>query len=166
MRPTLVFGTEDILVNNIAWTLRNFPVVPIFGSGNYKVQPIFVEDLANIAVESSRLKGSEIIDAIGPETYTYAAFLKLIGSTLNRNITYIRTPPFIGIFLGKIIGLFVSDVVLTKDELRGLMMNKLTSNQTPNGKTLFSQWLRENKEAIGTGYTSELKRHFHWQENI
>lgn len=166
VRPTLVFGIEDILVNNIAWTIRKFPVAPIFGSGNYKVQPLFVEDLANIAVEASKLKGSQIIDAIGPETFTYAEFLKLIGSELNRNIAYFHTPPSLGIFLGKIIGLFVRDVVLTKDELSGLMLNKLTSDQTPNGKTLFSRWLRNNKNVIGTGYTSELNRHFHWGKDV
>jgi len=166
VRPSLVFGIEDILVNNIAWTVRNFPVVPIFGTGNYQVQPIFVEDLAEIAIKTASLEGSQIIDAIGPETFTYVEFLKLIGNELNRNIAYIQTPPFIGIFLGKIIGLFVRDIVLTKDELRGLMMNKLTSNQAPNGKTLFSQWLRENKDAMGPGYTSELKRHFHWQKDV
>ena len=33
VRPTLVFGKEDILVNNIAWLIRTFPVFPIFGSG-------------------------------------------------------------------------------------------------------------------------------------
>ena len=166
IRPTLVFGIEDILVNNIAWTIRKFPIIPIFGTGDYKVQPIFVEDLAKIAVETASLKGSQIIDAIGPETFTYAEFLKLIGNELNRNIAYIRTSPSLGIFLGKVIGLFVRDVVLTNDELNGLMMNKLTSNQAPNGKTSFSQWLRENKDAIGSGYTSELKRHFHWKGNV
>lgn len=166
VRPTLVFGIEDILVNNIAWTIRKFPVVPIFGSGKYKVQPIFVEDLAKIAVEASRLKGSQIIDAIGPETFIYAEFLKLISRELNRNVAYLHTPPSLGIFLGNIIGLFVRDVVLTKDELSGLMLSKLTSDQTPNGETFFSQWFQKNKNQIGIGYTSELNRHFHWEKGV
>jgi NADH dehydrogenase len=163
VRPTLVFGKEDILVNNIAWTIRKFPIVPIFRSGMYKVQPVFVEDLATIAVEASGSEGSGTIDAIGPETYTYAAFLELIARELNRNVAFFHTSPSAGIFLGKLIGLLVRDVVLTKDELRGLMLNKLTSNQAPNGKTLFSDWLRDNKQSIGARYTSELNRHFHWR---
>lgn len=163
VRPTLVFGKEDILVNNIAWTIRKFPVVPIFGAGKYKVQPIFVGDLATIAIEASKLVGPRIIDAIGPETFTYDEFLKLIASELYRNIAFVHISPSIGIILGKVIGLFVKDVVLTKDELRGLMVNKLTSNQNPNGKTCFSEWLRNNKDFIGTGYTSELNRHFYWE---
>jgi uncharacterized protein YbjT (DUF2867 family) len=163
VRPTLVFGKEDILVNNIAWTIRKFPIVPIFGSGKYKVQPVFVEDLAKLAVEASTPDGSGTMDAIGPETYTYKAFLQLIARELNRKVAFIHIPPSAGILLGKMIGLFVRDVVLTQDELRGLMRNKLTSNQDPNGKTLFSDWLRNNKESIGDGYTSELNRHFHWK---
>jgi len=163
LRPTLVFGTEDILVNNIAWTIRKFPFIPIFGSGKYKVQPVFVEDLAAIAVEASASKGSQIIDAIGPETFTYEEFLRLIAGELNRSVAFVHTSPYAGILLGKIISLFVKDVVLTNDELRGLMANKLTSNQDPNGKTLFSDWLRKNRHSIGTEYTSELNRHFNWR---
>ena len=162
VRPTLVFGKEDILVNNIAWTIRKFPVVPIFGSGKYEVQPIFVEDLAAITVAASESEESQTIDAIGPQTLTYDEFLKLIARELNRNIIFIHTSPSLGILLGNMIGLLVKDVVLTKDELRGLMCNKLTSNQAPNGKTLFSDWLRDNKDSVGSEYTSELNRHFNW----
>ncbi len=164
IRPTLVFGKEDILVNNIAWTIRVFPFVPIFGSGNYKVQPVFVEDLASIAVECATQKESCAIDAIGPEIFTYEEFIQLISSVLSRNVLLIHLWPKLGIFLGNIIGLFVKDVVLTKDELRGLMANKLTSNQKVNGKTLFSDWLKSNKDIIGANYTSELNRHFYWRK--
>jgi len=163
VRPTLVFGKEDILVNNIAWTIRKFPVVPIFGSGNYKVQPVFVEDLATIAVDASMSKGFQIMDAIGPETFTYQEFLKLIARELNRKIAFVHTSPSVGLFLGQLLSLFLKDVVLTKDELRGLMENKLTSNHDPNGQTRFSDWLRANKHSLGTEYTSELKRHFYWR---
>jgi uncharacterized protein YbjT (DUF2867 family) len=163
VRPTLVFGKEDILVNNIAWTIRKFPVVPIFGSGKYMVQPVFVEDLAKIAVEASRSDGSETMDAIGPETYTYQALLQLIARELDRKVAFVHISPSLGIMLGNLIGLFVRDVVLTKDELSGLMQNKLTSNQVPNGRTLFSDWLRNNKASLGTRYTSELNRHFRWK---
>jgi uncharacterized protein YbjT (DUF2867 family) len=160
VRPTLVFGKEDILVNNIAWTIRKFPFVPIFGSGEYQVQPVFVGDLANIAVEAGFSSGVQTLDAIGPETFTYAAFIKQIARQLDRRVALLHTPPGAGLLLGKIIGLFVKDVVLTRDELRGLMANKLTSNQAPNGRTLFSAWLHQNRNTIGKTYTSELERHF------
>jgi NADH dehydrogenase len=163
VRPTLVFGKEDILVNNIAWTIRKFPIVPIFGSGEYQVQPVYVEDLSTIAVDRSMSEGSHTIDAVGPEIFTYEAFLRLIAQELNRKIVFIHTSPAIGVTLGKFIGWFVKDVVLTKDELRGLMENKLTSTQEPNGETYFSEWLHDNRQLIGSKYTSELNRHFYWK---
>jgi len=163
VRPTLVFGKEDILVNNIAWTIRNFPLVPIFGSGKYQVQPIFVADLASFAVDLSQVPGSQTSDAIGPETFTYESFLRLIARELDRRIAFMHMPPALGILLGKLIGWAVKDVVLTRDELQGLMQNKLTSTQEPNGTTRFSSWLPDNKDLIGSQYTSELNRHFHWK---
>ncbi|MBN1667949.1 MAG: NAD(P)H-binding protein [Anaerolineales bacterium] len=165
VRPTLVFGKEDILVNNIAWTIRKFPVIPIFGSGQYQVHPVFAGDLAKIAVDAARLSQNQIMDAIGPETFTYAAFLKLLATELDRKPVFIHLPPAVGILLGKIIGLAVRDVVLTRDELRGLMANKLTSPQVPNGETRFSAWLHEHRDQVGRTYTSELQRHFYWRAN-
>lgn len=163
LRPTLVFGREDILVNNIAWTIRKFPFVPVFGSGRCRVQPVFVEDLAALAVQAGSSTGALVMDAAGPETFTYEQFLRLIARALNRRVALIRVPPPLAILLGKMIGLFVRDVLLTRDELDGLMRNKLVSTQPPNGQTLFSDWLHRNRASLGTAYTSELERHFRWR---
>jgi uncharacterized protein YbjT (DUF2867 family) len=163
IRPTLVFGVEDILVNNIAWLIRKFPVFPIFGDGEYQVQPVFVGDLASIAIDCGKSDRSEIVDAIGPETYTFEQLARRIAGTLSRRVLFVKIPPRLGILLGKIIGLLVRDVILTQDELDGLMANLLTSSQPPNGETKFSTWVEENKDQVGTSYTSELARHFRWK---
>ena len=52
IRPTLVFGEGDLLLNNMAWALRRFPVFPVFGNGDYKVQPVYAEDAAALSVVS------------------------------------------------------------------------------------------------------------------
>ena len=49
LRPTVLFGKEDILINNIAWSLRHLPAVGVFGDGSYRLQPIYVDDLAAAA---------------------------------------------------------------------------------------------------------------------
>jgi uncharacterized protein YbjT (DUF2867 family) len=162
IRPTLVFGKEDILVNNIAWLMRKFPFFPIFGDGQYRLQPIYVEDLASIAIAGAGQPGNLTLDAIGPEDYTFEHFIRLIANVLERKVIFLKTPPALGILLGKLIGFAMRDVILTRAELDGLMMNMLTSNQAPNGKTRFSNWLKLNKHEIGTTYSSEFKRHFHW----
>ena len=160
VRPTLVFGDEDILVNNIAWLMRRFPVFPIFGDGQYRVQPIFVEDVAAIAVESASRQGKGAIDAIGPENYTFEDFVRLIARTLKPREILFHIPPTMGVILGRLIGLVMGDIILTHDELQGLMTNLLTSNQAPNGSTRFSEWLLDHRESIGAAYSSERRRHF------
>jgi uncharacterized protein YbjT (DUF2867 family) len=162
VRPTLVFGREDILVNNIAWLIRKFPVFPIPGDGQYRVQPLFVEDLASIAVGRGETDATDECDAIGPETYTYEEFVRLIVSALGKRIAFVHVPPGISILLGKAIGFFLRDVILTKDELSGLMNEHLTSMEPPLGQTKFSDWLEANKASIGGAYSSELDRHFRW----
>lgn len=164
VRPTLVFGIEDVLVNNIAWLIRKFPIFPIMGDGSYRLQPIFVEDLASIAIETAKNPSSETVDVIGPESYSYLEFVKTISGAIGKKPHMVKMSPQFGLVLGRIIGLFVNDVILTDEELKGLMSNLLTSEQTPNGTTKFSQWIRENHTEIGRGYTSELDRHFRWTE--
>ena len=71
IRPTLVYGDGDLLLNNMAWALRRFPVFPVFGSGDYPVQPIYAEDLAEQAVEAGSHAENEVVDAAGPETFSF-----------------------------------------------------------------------------------------------
>ena len=162
VRPTLVFGTEDILVNNIAWLIRTSPVFPICGSGQYRVQPIFVEDLAKIAIQQSTSPSGGIVDAIGPETFTFQTLVSLIAEKIGKQPIVVRVPPALGVLCGQMLGLLVRDVLLTRNELRGLMDEMLTSEQFPNGVTKFSDWLEQNKATVGSDYSSEIARHFRW----
>ena len=160
VRPSLVFGIEDILVNNIAWLTRKFPLIPIMGDGRYQLRPVYVDDLASIAIGTVKKRGSTTIDAIGPENYSYLEFVKTIAKALGKKPLLIKVPPKMGILLGRMIGLIVRDVILTDEELKGLMSNLLTSTQQPNGATKFSKWIEENSSIIGRSYSSELDRHF------
>jgi len=163
VRPTLVFGKEDILVNNIAWLVRTFPIFPIFGSDQYRVQPVFVKDVADIAVRQAAEPAGATLDAIGPEIYTFEQMVGLIAEKLGRKPLFLKTPPALGIFLGQVMGVFLRDILLTENELKGLMAEHLTSEQSPNGPTRFSDWVEENKLTLGASYTSEIARHFRWR---
>ncbi len=162
VRPTLVFGKEDILVNNIAWLIRTSPIFPIFGSGLYRVQPVFVEDLAEIAVRQSTSPSGITVDAIGPELFTFKQLVTLIADKIGKRPIFVKVHPSIGILCGQILGLFLHDVILTRDELKGLMDELLTSRQLPNATTRFSDWLEENRSTVGSRYSSEIDRHFRW----
>lgn len=162
VRPTLVFGTEDILVNNITWLIRSSPVFPIFGSGRYRIQPVFVGDLAEIAIRQSTATAGTTVDAIGPETFTFHELVVLLAEKIERSPKIVRVSPSLGVCCGRILGIFLRDVLLTRNELKGLMEEMLTSEQAPNGATKFSDWLEKNKSTVGRAYSSEIARHFRW----
>jgi len=165
VRPTLVYGGEDILVNNIAWLMRKFPVFPIFGDGRYAVQPVHVEDVAEIAVRAADSSDGWIVDAAGPERFAFRDFAGRIAAAVHPGMLFIPMPPAVGIAFGRVIGWALRDVLLTADELRGLMDNLLTSSHEPNGKIIFSEWLQANRDTIGRKYASEIKRHYQWRKN-
>lgn len=163
VRPTLVFGPGDILVNNMAWLIRLFPLFPVFGSGDYMLQPVYVDDLARIAVDAAGRAGSMTEDAAGPETFTFEEFIRLLASRIHPGRRLARVPPWLGLAAGRLIGEAIGDVILTRDELSGLMDNLLTSGEPPRGTTSFTSWLASCADQLGTRYASELARHFHWR---
>lgn len=159
LRPTVLFGREDILINNIAWALRRFPVFAIFGDGQYRLQPIYVEDLAALAVaEGQRPEGNVIIDAIGPETFTYRALVEAIGAAIGHRRRLIHVSPGLGYLLSRMIGWFVHDVFITRDEIKGLMAGLLRVDSPPAGGTRLTDWMRANARTLGQRYASELAR--------
>jgi len=159
VRPALIFGVEGILINNIAWLLRKFPVFAVSGLGDYQVQPIFVEDLAEIAVSAGHKGDNIVIDAVGPEIFTFEELVRLIADKIHSRARIVNVRPELVLFLARLIGFVVRDVVITRDEIEGLMSNLLVSHDSATGQTRLSQWLGENADAMGVKYVSELKRH-------
>ena len=160
IRPTLIFGPNDLLLNNIAWALRRFPLFPIYGNGEYPVQPIYAEDVAIQAVAAGASTENFIADAAGPETLPFKDILKLLASSMGIRTRFVPTPPSVGLALTSLVGALVRDVVLTRDEVDGLMAGLLTSDSPPTGTTRFSDWLNENSRDLGRTYESELRRNF------
>ncbi|HEX6479875.1 MAG TPA: NAD(P)H-binding protein [Ktedonobacteraceae bacterium] len=160
IRPTVIFGDEDILINNIAWLLRHFPVFPIFGSGQYSLQPIYVEDMADIVVNAGQRHENELIDAVGPDIFTFEELVRLIAQKLHRRVMITHVRPEIAFFLAKRIEPLVGDVLITRDEVSGLMANLLISQKPATGHTRLSNWLDEHIDTVGKHYASELKRHY------
>ncbi len=160
LRPTVLFGKEDILINNIAWLLRRLPLFGLPGDGSYKLSPVYVDDLAELAVEAVYKKESYIWDAVGPDEFTFKEMVEVIGQTVEKKRALIPFPPRLALFAAQFMSLFVNDVMLTPEEVDGLMANLLISKETPRCKTSLKDWLRENKNTVGAQYASELARHF------
>lgn len=160
IRPTVIFGREDILVNNIAWLLRRFPVFGVPGSGQYRLQPIFVEDLAKIAVQSGEQRATVVLDAVGPEVFSFDEFVRIIAQAIGSSAKIIHLSPGLALVITKLIGWFVGDVMLTHDEVKGLMSSLLVSSNTPTAQTRFSDWVQAYASDLGMEYASELVRHY------
>jgi uncharacterized protein YbjT (DUF2867 family) len=160
LRPTIIFGTEDILINNIAWLLRHFPVFALPGSGEYRVQPVFVDDVAGLAVRASEESADSIRDAVGPEIFTFAELVRRIAAATRSKARIIHVNPRIALAMTGLLGLALRDRILTREEVDGLMADLLVSAGPPTSETRFSDWLRQHGETIGESYSSELARHY------
>lgn len=160
IRPTVIFGAEDILINNIAWFLRRFPVFPVAGRGEYSLQPVFVDDVAQLAVESAPGDGSLSLDAVGPETFTFREMVQLIRRTTGGRAIVFSLPPLLVLTSANLMGFIVRDVVLTREEIDGLMSGHLVSQGPPTATTRLTDWMRDHREALGRHYASELARHY------
>lgn len=162
LKPTIVFGKEDILLNNIAWMLRRFPVFPIPGTGEYRLQPIYAGDLAQLAVDAGDREDDLEMDAVGPDIFTYTELARLLAQKTGASCSLLRLAPSVAMIGAKLLGLALRDVVLSEDEMAGLTGDLLVSKSgdPPPGETRLADWLDENAETLGREYSSELDRHY------
>jgi uncharacterized protein YbjT (DUF2867 family) len=158
LRPTILFGDEDILINNITYMLRKFPVFGIFGDGTYRVQPIFVDDLAKIAVEQGESRENSSVEAVCPETFTFEELVRTIGEITGKKARIVHIPPRLGGLIGKIMGRLLDDVMITGPEIEGLMQGLLYAGAPAAAETKLTDWLKEHKNIVGVKYHSELRR--------
>jgi len=160
VRPTLVYGPEDILVNNIAWGLRHVPLFLIAGDGRYEVQPVSVRDTASICVEAGARDDDEALDAAGPERCAFEDFVRLIGRAVGGRARIRHSSLAVALGVGRVAGFALRDVLVTRDELDALMAGLLVSHETPLGVERFDTWVAENGHLLGRRYMSELARNF------
>jgi NADH dehydrogenase len=158
LRPTVFFGGErDVLINNMAWLIRKFPVFGIFGMGNYLIQPIHIEDVAKVAVEQGESVEDVVMDVAGPEIFTYREYVTLIAKSLGVRRLIIPVPPIVGWAVGKVVGAILRDRVITRAEIKGLMQGLMATDAKPLGETKFSEWVAINGAALGAKYHNDLK---------
>lgn len=157
LRPTVLFGGEAPLINNIAWFLRRMPVFVVPGSGEYHIQPTHVEDLAEIAVAESRGEGNACFDVVGPEVFAFNDLLRLIASAVRARARVIHLPPGIAALAARGLGAALRDTVLTPDEVTGLMRDLLVSREPPRGRVLLSNWIADHAAELGVEYIADSR---------
>jgi uncharacterized protein YbjT (DUF2867 family) len=156
----VIFGADDILINNIAYILRRVPSSGSPARGSYRLRPVAVEDVAEICVRSGAFEADEVIDAVGPETLTFQDLARLIARTIGRRVLFVHVPLAVALGAGAAIGRVVGDVVVTKDELDGLMAGLVTTEGPATGTRALSEWLTQEADTVGRRYASEISRHY------
>jgi NADH dehydrogenase len=121
---------------------------------------VYVDDLAELAVEGVYSKENYVMDAVGPDIFTFKEMVELIGENIGAKRPMISVPPRLALFAAQFLSLFVRDVMLTPEEVEGLMAGLLVSKDPPRGKTHLADWLKANKSRVGVMYASELKKHY------
>lgn len=160
VRPTLTYGTGDILINNLAWALRRLPIYGLPGLGRYTVQPVHVDDVARICVEAASGPAGQGLDAAGPETMAYRELVDRIRTAIGSWSLVVPMPGAAVLAAARLLGLVVRDVVLTRDEIRELTSSLLTSHEPPRGELRLSDWLPANAAQLGRRWSSELDRNY------
>ena len=76
---------------------------------------------------------------------------------LNTRVRLVHMLPAVGFAATRLIGPLLRDLVLTRDEVDGLMAGLLTSHAAPAGTTRLAGWLEDNPDIVGRRYVSELR---------
>jgi len=160
VRPTLLFGGGDVLINNIAWLLRHLPVFGIPGEGRYRLQPMHVHDHAALLVEAGNEPSDQIVDSAGPEIFTFVELVHLLRRATGVRTLVIHMPPALAMLGANLAGRITGDILLTRDELDDLMHDILVSHEPPRGTTRLTVWLRLHRNEVGRNYASEMDRHY------
>jgi len=158
LRPAVLFGRGDILINNIAWMLRTFPVFGLFGDGSYRIRPVSVDDFAALAVEAGTRQDSFVTDAVGPESFTFKELVTTLGAIIGRPRPLVQIPPQLGWWIGAAVGAVVGDIVVTREEITGLMAGLLDVAGPATGSTRLTDWAREHAATLGARYAHELSQ--------
>jgi len=160
LRPALIFGPEEILINNIDYFLRHFRVFAIPGDGDYRLQPIHVDDLASMAIEASQTDKNLKMNVAGPRDYSFNELIEVLKETHGIRARTPHVNPKIALFCARMIGYAYRDEVLTRDEMYSLMEGLLESENPVRGPTDFRSWLAQNRHLMGANYAHELRRHY------
>jgi uncharacterized protein YbjT (DUF2867 family) len=160
LRPAILFGGEGVLLNNIAWLLRRLPVFAVGGRGDYRIRGIHVDDLARLCVAKGAEHHDSVTDAVGPERPTFVELVRAIRDVVGGRARIVHVPGSSVPVLSRLLGLWLRDVLLSREEYLGMAAGLADTDGPATGPTALSAWLADHGEGLGRHYANELDRHF------
>jgi NADH dehydrogenase len=93
-RPSAIFGPDDDFINMLAGMIRRFPLMPVIGDGEYRLQPVHIDDLCRVIIKSmdDDFAFGKTFEMGGPEVLSYNGILEIIESISGRKIFKIHQP--------------------------------------------------------------------------
>ena len=136
LRPSIIYGDEDNFINFFAKTSKISPFLPLIGGGKNLFQPIWVQDVANIIVNTleKNIKG-KILEVGGEEVFTFKEVLEIILNELELKRKFITIPFGISIKLASFLEFFPAPL-LTADQVEMLKKDNIVSKKYNFRKTL------------------------------
>ena len=133
---------------------------PLTASHAPQAQADHVEDLAQLAVDAAQTDDDVELVAVGPEGFTYAEMVKLVRDKTGSRCWVVPAPKALAYVAGRVLGRFLNDIVLTRDEIKGLSRGLLVSRSKQPAPTRLTEWLHENAHHLGNSYANEVQRHY------
>ncbi len=127
IRPSLIFGQGDEFISSLAAVVRLFPVVPVIAGGRNRLQPIWVDDLAQcIALSLSRhdLYG-HTLELGGPDQLSYNQIVEIISRTMNRRRLKVHVPIWVMRINVALMELFMSRPPINAEMLKMLRVRNV-----------------------------------------
>ena len=159
IRPGLVFGPDDLLLNNLAWMIRRLPLMAVPGDGEYRIQPIDARDLAALALRLADQTHDSITDAVGPETHTFNELIDLVAAHVQKKPRLIHLSHPRALWVNSTLGRFMLDMPLGPDEAMTLASDLLVSHAQPVSPVKLSEELASNRFRLGLVQTHQPARH-------
>ncbi len=160
VRPSVLFGGGDILVNNMAWLLRHLHAFAVPGDGRYEVRPTHVEDFADLMVALGSANESVTSNAGGPETFAFGDLVRLIRDSVGATALVVNLPKAVVLPMISIVNRITGDVTIHGEELDALMDGLASCDGEPAGQRRLSDFLVAHRGDLGGHYASEVARNF------
>lgn len=137
VKPSIVIGIGNHFIGKLLSIFKLSFFIPLFGNGKAKLQPVFVDDVAN-AIEiilKQEIKGYNIYELVGPEIFTYISFYQFLADCLGLRRKFVPIP-FKLALLGASILEKTPINLITKDQLLLFRQDNIFTNQNKGFRNL------------------------------